>query len=170
MDCPQTDDVGTHDFWLHYHKEILYRIEVLVPHLHVSVHTQITCPAKTIQCYGTKTTCEPSGLLLIPSNCTKIKALAHHNVLSSFMKNYTTNHSQQAIVSRLVTETSDITAEKLYDLKSDIYFLECQLQSLKRPYFLLWQSSIRERPYLHSLVGEELQSRPVMCLSKFIAN
>ena len=114
IDCPQTDDVGTHDLWLHYLVKILYRIEV--SYLHVSVHPQITCPAKTIQCYGTKTICEPSGLLLIPSNCTEIKALAHHNVLSSFMKNYTGHHSQQTIVSRFVTETSDITAEKLRNL------------------------------------------------------
>ena len=151
-DCPQTDDMGTHDLWLHYHEKTLYRIEV--PYLHVSVHTQITCPAKTIQCYGTKTICEPSGLLLIPSNCTEIKALAHHNVLPSLMKNYTTQHSQQTIVSRFVTETSDITAEKLRNLTSNIHFVECQLQSLLTTLF-----SVMAKQYpgetLSSLTGRK---------------
>ena len=152
IDCPQTDDEGAHDLWLHYHEKTLYRIEV--PYLHVSVHTQITFPAKTIQCYGTKTICEPSGLLLIPSNCTVIKALAHHNVLPSLMKNYTTHHSQQTIVSRFVTETSDITAEKLRNLTSDIHFVECQLQSLMTTLF-----SVMAKQYpgetLSSLTGRK---------------
>ena len=38
--------------------------------------------------------------------------------------------SQQAIVSRFMTETSDITAEKMRNLTSDNHFVECQLQSL----------------------------------------
>ena len=71
IDCGQTDDVGTHDLWLHYHEKTLYKIEV--PHLHVSMHIQITCPAKTIQCCGTKAIMGPSGLLLITSSCTVIK-------------------------------------------------------------------------------------------------
>ena len=170
IDCPQTDDVGTHDLWLHYHEKTLYRIEV--PYLHVSVHTQITCRAKTIQCYGTKTICEPSGLLLIPSNCTEIKALAHHNVLSSLMKNYTTQHSQQTIVSRFVTETSDTTAEKLRNLTSDIHFVECQLQSLLTTLFSVMAkqypgetlSSLTDRKRAAITVGDvltEIHCQPV---------
>ena len=97
--------------------------------------------------------------------------IAHHNVLSSLMRNYTIQHSQQAIVSRFVTETSDITAEKLRNLTSGIHFVECQLQSLLTiVFFVMAKQYPGETLSSHTLSGNELQSRPVMCLPKFIAN
>ena len=63
------------------------------------------------------------------SNYTIIKAIAHHSVLSSFMRNYTTHHSQQAIVFRFVRNFRH-NRKKLRNLTNDIHFVECQLQTL----------------------------------------
>ena len=150
--CPQADSMGTQDLLLHYHKQSLYRIEI--PTLHLSVHSQTQCSSLVKQCYGAKTICDPAGLMIIPNNCTAATALVHHDVLSPFLRNYTNRRRfSGSIVSRFVTESSDLMREKIRNLTSDIHFVECQLQALLTTLF-----SLMSRQYpgdtLSSLTGQ----------------
>ena len=107
FNCPKTDRTGKHDLLLHYHKKILYRVEV--PTLQFSIHSLTECTPIITNCYGANTICDPLGLLIIPDNCTEINALNHHHVLSTALRNETDRYkSSSSITARFITEVSDM--------------------------------------------------------------
>ena len=136
FNCPKTDRMGKHDLLLHYHKKILYRVEV--PTLQFSIHSLTECTPIITNCYGANTICDPSGLLIIPNNCTEINALNHHHVLSTSLRNETAHYRfSSSIGSRFITEVSDTKTEKMRNLTSDIQYIECQVQALLTTLFSL---------------------------------
>nr|XP_026694673.1 uncharacterized protein LOC113475150 [Ciona intestinalis] len=123
IDCPPTKPVGTHNLTLHFSEsQRPYRLEVR--DLGLSIHSLATCPTNTIACYSKDTLCDPSGLIIIPLNCSTASLLRPQRV-----------HSNNAFdsydpTSGMINEVSDTLTESMRNMTADIHYLECTIQSL----------------------------------------
>ena len=81
-------------------------------------------------------------------------ALVHNDGLLPYMRNYANRRRfSGSIVSRFLTESSDLMREKIRNITSDIHFVECQLQALLTTLFSL-VSRQYPRDALSSLTGQ----------------
>ncbi|XP_076825481.1 uncharacterized protein LOC143471040 [Clavelina lepadiformis] len=130
--CPQTVLQGVHKLLLHYHKEHLYRVQIKA--LGISVHHRAKCAEKTFQCYSQNAICTPTGLILVPQNCSELAALDFYKPATIKQQSNDvhsrSSSSEAGALARFMTESNDNMADHVSNLVDDIHYLECQVETL----------------------------------------
>ena len=104
-------------------KSEVHRAEI--KQLGISLPSQTQCPQSVFTCFPKNAVCDPSGIILVPHNCSQLHLLQMTQPAPHLFRNPKT-----LPYARFVTENADIIRETLHDLNSDIHYLECQIQSL----------------------------------------
>ena len=122
LDCPRVKKIKkVHNVTLHLdNSKAVYRAEIKP--LGISLHSQTTCPHSVHTCFPHNSVCDPSGLVLVPHNCSDLTHL-------SLSKASFSSQSKLPYI-RFLRESNDVIKETIDHLNSELHYQECQLQNL----------------------------------------
>ena len=75
-----------------------------------------------------KTVCDSLELLVVPSNCTEIKAMSHHRGLPQALHDRMQQSIYVSMTARFHSDASNNMYDNLQNLTSDIHHMECQFE------------------------------------------
>ena len=161
VDCPPVSKThSVENVSLHFSPNgSLYRAEI--KNLGISLHAQIKCPISTYACFPKNTFCDPSGIIIVPHNCSTL-SLLHFRHLADI---HARRHSSNRLYSLFINENADLVHETFHELTTNVQYLECQIQHLfSTIYSILGRqfpgqvlSSVLQRPVAAITVGDTLK-------------